>query len=242
MKDLFSGHSKSYAAFRPTYPKELYQFIYGHVHAFDIAWDCGTGNGQAARDLASVFTRVFATDISAAQLKNAVRAENIVYAEGEATDLPDQSVDLITVAQAIHWFDQDRFFREVKRVGKKEAVLAVWGYSLPGIASEIDILMNDFYSGVVGPFWDPERKLVDDHYRSISFPFREIGTPSFRFSAFWTCDDFQGYLNTWSAVQHYQQAKGENPVDRIIRPIQVLWGDGRRPVTFPLFLRLGRMT
>jgi len=242
-KDRFSAHSKQYATFRPTYPKELYDFIFTHVKKFNNAWDCGTGNGQVARDLSSRFKNVFATDISEGQLANAYQANNIFYSKaGETTNFPDQSIDLITVAQAIHWFDIPKFYEEVKRVAGPDALLAVWGYSLLNITPEIDELILHFYTQTVGPYWDVERKLIDQQYKTIPFPFVEIPAPEFKFSFDWTLNEFEGYINTWSSVQKYIKANQVNPVDELIKKIRPLWKNKRQRINFPLFLRLGKLS
>jgi SAM-dependent methyltransferase len=242
VKDRFSSHARQYAAFRPTYPGELYDFIYRHLNYFTTAWDAGTGNGQVARELARKFASVMATDISPQQLKNAYQADNIFYSlASEKTPFPDKTFDLITVAQAIHWFDVNQFYREVRRVAKPNAIVAVWGYGLLSTVPEIDSCLRHFYTEVVGPYWDKERRLVDEHYRTLSFPFDELETPAFRFSFRWTLDEFQGYLATWSSVQKYKAEKGINPVESFIEEIKPSWKEETQIVNFPLFLRMGRI-
>ncbi len=242
MKDRFSSHAVQYAAFRPTYPRELYDFIFGHLDHYDIAWDAGTGNGQVARDLAIKFTWVKATDISPQQLKNAYPANNISYSlAAEATQFPDKTFDLITVAQAIHWFNLIPFYAEVRRVAKPHALLAVWGYGLLRIVPKIDSALDHFYKAIVGPYWDKERKLIDEHYRTLPFPFDEIESPGFPFSFRWTLDEFQGYLSTWSSVQKYKTDKGVDPVESFIEEIRPVWKGEVQTVKFPLFLRMGRI-
>lgn len=242
MKDRFSGHAPQYAAFRPHYPKELYDFIFRHVTNFDLAWDAGTGNGQAAVVLARHFMKVHATDISKKQLEHAVLHPSINYAEeGYSTSLPDHSVDLITVAQAIHWFDRQKFYDEAKRVGKPGAIIAVWGYGLLEVDKAIDLLISAFYVSVVGSYWDPERKHIDQHYAHIEFPFHEIPSPAFTMKFEWTLAELEGYLTTWSAVQKYWKEVDENPVPGLIAEFQPRWGSGKRAVRFPLFLRIGRI-
>jgi SAM-dependent methyltransferase len=242
MKDRFSSYATQYAAFRPTYPGELYDFIFRQLNHFTAAWDAGTGNGQVARDLAGKFTRVMATDISLQQLKNAYPAANIFYSQAtEATHFPDKTFDLITVAQAIHWFDVNQFYAEVRRVAKPGAVLAVWGYGLLSMGPEIDSHVQHFYTAVVGPYWDNERRLIDEHYRTLPFPFDEIESPAFPFSFRWTLDEFKGYLATWSSVQKYQAEKGVNPVESFIEEIRPAWKEEIQTVNFPLFLRIGRI-
>lgn len=241
-KDRFSNHARQYAAFRPTYPKELYDFIFNHVKKFDKAWDAGTGNGQVARDLSTKFKKVVATDISEKQLTNAFPADNIFYSvAGEETTLPDKQIDLITVAQAIHWFDIPKFYREVNRVASNDAVLAVWGYSLLTISPEIDKILTHFYTHVVGPYWDKERKLIDEQYKTIPFLFEEIATPEFNFSFDWTLAELEGYLTTWSSVQKFIQANRHNPVDDFMQEIEQFWKRDKMTIHFPLFLRLGKI-
>lgn len=241
-KDRFSQHARQYATFRPTYPKALYDFIFSHTKKFDAAWDCGTGNGQVARDLVLKFKKVYATDISEKQLANAYQAPTIFYStSGEATNFPDHQFDLITVAQAIHWFDIPKFYEEVKRVATNDAVLAVWGYSLLSISPAMDEIVNHFYTQVVGTYWDAERKLIDQQYKTIPFPFEEIETREFKFSVDWTLEEFRGYISTWSAVQKYIGADQLNPVDDFMKAIRPLWNDERQTINFPLFMRLGRV-
>ena len=242
MKDLFSQHSELYAQFRPTYPNELYEFIFSHVNNFETAWDCGTGNGQSARVLSGKFKKVFATDISANQIEQAHMADTIFYSVcGEKTSFADSSIDLVTVAQAIHWFNLEAFYEEVNRVTKSNAVLAVWGYSLLSIDPEIDSLLQNFYRNVVGTYWDKERQLVDKQYKTIPFPFKEMTTPTFEFHFDWTIEQLKGYLTTWSAVRKYIQANEINPVIKLIEDITPLWKGESMRITFPLFLRMGRV-
>ncbi len=241
-KDLFSNQANQYATFRPTYPTELYDFIFRHVQNFGTAWDAGTGNGQVARDLSKHFEKVIGSDISAKQLENAYQAENIFYFQtGETIMFSSKRFDLICVAQAIHWFDREKFYTEVKRVAKPNAVVAVWGYGLLSVNSEIDILINDFYVNIIGSYWDKERKLVDEEYKTISFPFSEIDSPTFSFSFPWTLEELQGYLNTWSSVQKYIHEHNSNPVENLISKVQPLWELEKMEIKFPLFLRLGRV-
>lgn len=242
MKDLFSNHSKQYAQFRPVYPDSLYKFIFSHVNEFNTAWDCGTGNGQAAQALATTFKTVLATDISVEQMNNAHKANNILYSVGgEQTTFPDQSINLVTVAQAIHWFDRTKFYQEVVRVAKPGAIFAVWGYGLLRINNSIDPLIQSFYTNKIGSYWDKERHLIDEHYKTILFPFEEIKAPEFNFSLLWTREQLQGYLATWSAVQKYLHTNKTNPVIPLMEEIKQHWLQDTMTITFPLFLRLGRV-
>lgn len=240
-KDLFSNHANQYAAFRPTYPKELYDFIFNCVKSFETAWDAGTGNGQVARDLSKKFAKVFATDISAKQIENAYQGKNIFYSQaGETASFPENSFDLICVAQAIHWFDREKFYDEVRRVAKADGIIAVWGYGLLSVSPKIDLLIRDFYISIIGSYWDKERRLVDEEYKTIFFPFAEIKTPEFSFSFHWTLVELQGYLNTWSSVQKFIRENKSNPVDSLINQIKTLWSSEKMKIIFPLFLRLGK--
>lgn len=242
-KDLFSGHSKIYAAFRPTYPEELYQFIFKHVARKSVAWDCATGNGQAAQRLAKDFKKVFATDISQKQLDQAAQAENIFYSvsKAEETSFPDNQFDLITVGQAIHWINTNDFYQEAIRTSKPDGILAVWGYSLLTINPEIDKLIQDFYTNVVGKYWDQARKLVDEKYKNIPFPFEVIPTPEFSLNVNWTIDHLAGYLTSWSATQKYIETHSVNPVPELVERIKPIWKDEIKSASFPLFLKLGKI-
>lgn len=241
-KDYFSGHSKLYATFRPTYPEALYEFIFKHVKQFDTAWDCATGNGQVAHVLTKHFKQVFASDISSEQIKHAHQKKNIVYKvePAEQTSFANNQFDLITVAQAMHWLQPEDFFHEVMRVAKPRAILAVWGYANCFVNSEIDKHFVHFYQHIVGPYWDKARVLIEQHYQPISFPFEEIPSPQFQIQVNWNLEQFAGYITTWSATQKYIQTNGVNPVPQFIERIKPYWKN-EMPVTFPIFLRLMRV-
>ena len=241
-KDFFSDHSKLYATFRPTYPKELYDFIYSHTKTFDTAWDCATGNGQVASILTTKFKTVFATDISEQQLAHAVKADSIFYSvqPAEKVNFETHSIDLITVAQALHWINTERFYSEVNRVAKRQAIIALFGYSVCTINPLIDKLLHDFYTNKVGPFWDEARKIIDQEYSDIPFPFKEISSPKFFIKVHWSAEHFAGYLTSWSATQKFIHTHGYNPVPEFTASVESLW-KGELEVKFPLFLRLGRL-
>lgn len=242
-KDLFSQQAAIYAKYRPVYPVALYDHLSALVTDHSTAWDCATGNGQAAVELTRFFDQVFATDISEKQLQQATPHEKITYyiAPAHASGLPDKSVDLITVAQAYHWFDFEAFHKEVVRVAKPGAVVAVWGYSLIQSADAIlNTLIHDFYKQKTGPYWDAERKYVDDHYATVPFPYREFPAPIFRIGVQWTKEDLAGYFNTWSSMQHFMKANGYNPVDALAETIKSVWPEEEaRSFYFPLFVRAG---
>lgn len=242
MKDNFSQQAVAYAQYRPGYPIGLFDFIFQFVKEKNTAWDCGTGNGQAAKVLSTQFKKVIATDISQKQIENAYKSENIFYeiTPAEKTRLADNSIDLITIAQAIHWFKFDAFYAEVNRVAKPQAVIAVWMYDLLQISKEIDQLIHDYHFITLENYWDAERKYVDDCYSSIPFPFEEIKTPAFYMELNWSLKDLTGYFNTWSALQKFIAANALNPVDALIEKISPFWGKKeKRKIFFPLHLRLG---
>lgn len=242
--DNFSERAKTYSKFRPVYPENLYNFIYSHIETFDSVWDCGTGNGQVAVELSKKFNKIFATDISDAQLAESTPKLNIFYSNvrAEKTDFPDNSFDLITVAQAYHWFDQRAFLTEAKRVAKPNGILAVWGYNLLKINPEIDDMIRNFHDNTVGDYWNPERKIVDDNYEHILFMKDEIVVPQFEITTEWKFEQLIGYLTSWSAVNNYQKSTGQNPIELIEPKLAKVWGNKETyPVKFPLFLRLGRM-
>jgi hypothetical protein len=244
MKDRFSSDSKGYATFRPGYPKELVDFVLAHTAARDRAWDCGTGNGQLAAMLAPHFKRVDATDISTHQLSQATALPNIHYSPqpAEKTDFPDGAFDLITVAQAIHWFDFERFYAEVKRVAKAHSMIAVIGYPLFSINSQVDQVIHWLYYEILYDHWDKERRYLDEDYKTIPFPFTEIPAPRFESKYDWNFDQLIGYLNTWSAVKNYIKANGSNPLEIIAKDLQSAWGnETTHPAKFPMIVRLGKI-
>jgi SAM-dependent methyltransferase len=186
---------------------------------------------------------VTATDPAEAQLRSAMAHERVTYkvAPAEQTDLASASVDLITVAQALHWFDFERFYGEVLRVMKPGGVMAAWGYGLHRISADVDPLLQHYYSDVVGPYWPPERQHIDARYRSIPFPFPEIEAPAFAMETEWTLDELMGYLGTWSATQRYVQAQGHDPLPSLRERLQSLWGAPplARRVSWPIYFRVG---
>ena len=243
-KDYFSKQAEVYAAFRPAYPEALYQFLFSHLKAKDVAWDCATGNGQVAQRLATHFARVYATDISAEQLSHAYRADNISYsvAPAEKTDFAADQFDLITVAQALHWFDLPRFYDEARRTANARALLAVWGYSLLKVDPLVDPLFEDFYYNKIGHYWDPARRLVENSYAGVAFPFEEIKCPDFYIRVHWSLDQFCGYVSSWSATQKYIRERGTDPVNDLRDTLRPAWtGQETKLVTFPVFMRLGRI-
>lgn len=243
-KDYFSAHATDYAKYRPRYPAALFEYLASIASQHERAWDCATGNGQAAHGLAPFFEQVIATDASESQLRSALRHEKISYRLATAghTDIEAMSVDLVTVAQALHWFDLDAFYREVKRVLKGSGVLAVWAYNLLEIEPEIDAKVNEFYGEMVGPYWPPERRLIEDGYRSLAFPFRELSPPPVHMDARWSLSELTGYLRTWSATKQFIHARGFDPVTELENELRSIWGapEELKQVRWPLSLRVGK--
>ncbi len=244
MKDNFSAQASLYSQYRPTYPNSLYEFIYKLVPGKDYAWDCATGNGQIATELAKVFKKVAATDISAKQLAGAKQYENIQYLleSAEHSSFPDSSFDLITVGQAIHWFNFDNFYSEVHRTLKPGGIIALIGYPLMQIDSNVDRVIEYFYNTILNDYWDDERRYIDQQYQTIPFPFNEIKTPEFLMQLRWDVNGLIGFLNTWSAVQHYIRQHNNNPVDLNADQLKAAWGNEiAKEVTFKLLVRIGKV-
>ena len=244
--DKFSAQSKLYKKFRPKYPKELYYEILKYVENKEVCWDCGTGNGQVACELSRYFKKVYATDISQQQIEKAEKRENITYRleRAEKTSFDDNTFDLITVGQAIHWFDLNPFNQEVKRVSKNRGIIGVWGYGLLRITKDVDEIIDEFYYKIIGNYWNAERKHVDHKYEAIPFDFNEKNLKkSFSIKTNWDLNHLEGYLNSWSSVQNYQfEHKGENPVNELMDKIKSKWKVADvKSVNFPLFVRIGRI-
>lgn len=243
MKDNFSTQSVQYSQYRPYYPSEMIAYIVSFVQNKDTALDVATGNGQVAGELAKYFSQVYGTDISQKQLENAVKADSIIYKteSAEQTSFGESQFDLVTVAQAIHWFDFDAFYKEVYRILKPNGIFAVLGYGLFNATGEADKLLKHFYYDITGPYWDAERRYLDENYETIPFPFEEVEVMQFTNEFTWTFEQLTGYLETWSAVQHYIKKNDSNPVDVIRDELKEYWEKGDRKVTFPLLLRIGKL-
>lgn len=244
-KDHFSKQADDYAKYRPVYPATLFKYLASQAKERKLACDCGTGSGQAALGLAAHFDRVIATDPSAAQIQNAVSHPKVLYkaAPAEKTDIADGTVDLIAVAQALHWFDLDHFYAEARRVLKPAGVMAAWCYGLNEIESGIDEIVRRYYRDVVGPYWPPERRLIDERYRTIPFPIAELVPPAFHMEADWTLDEYLGYLGTWSATQRYRQQQGTDPLPALRAELLHAWSapQAKRVVKWPIHLRIGKV-
>ncbi|NIX76211.1 class I SAM-dependent methyltransferase [Microvirga terricola] len=244
-KDHFSTSSAGYAIYRPTYPRELVDYLADLCTATDVALDVGCGTGQLSVLLADRFKRVIATDASAQQIEKAGPHERVEYrvAPAESSGLADHSVDLITAAQAAHWFDLPAFYAEARRVGKAGAVLALISYGVVQADTDIDPVIQHFYKAVLGPYWPPERRHVEMGYRSLDFPFEELTTPPMAIEVAWRASDFTGYVDTWSAVRAIEKVLGRAPIEAFERELIAAWGDPetRRIIRFPLSLRVTKL-
>lgn len=240
-KDHFSAQSAGYARHRPQYPPELFDFLAG-LGGRRLAWDCATGSGQAAIALAMHFDRVIATDASRAQVDAATAHPEVSYRVTTAEDsgIDADTVDLVTVGQALHWFDISRFFAEASRVLVPGGSVAAWCYELCTVSPECDAVVGRLYDEIVAPFWPPERRLIEERYASIRFPGTEIDAPAFEMTVRWTVDDMLGYLRTWSASQHYLREHGDDPVGQVEAALRKAWGPAPRTVSWPLTVRASR--
>lgn len=244
--DHFSAVASGYASYRPQYPAALFEYLAGLTDPRALAWDCAAGSGQATLSLVPWFDHIVATDASATQLAAAPAHPKISYrvAPAEASGLADASVNLVTVAQAAHWFDLERFYAEVRRASAPQAIIAMWCYGLHRMGADIDDVIDAFYTDVIGAYWPPERRLIEEGYRTMPFPFDELSPPSFDMTARWTLPQLLGYLRTWSAVDRYRAAHSEDPVIALSHELASRWGDAdmQREVRWPLAMRVGRVS
>ena len=240
-KDHFSAQSAGYARHRPHYPAALFEYLAG-LGGRHLAWDCATGNGQAAIALAAHFDRVVATDASRTQVEAALEHPGVTYrvAAAEDSGLDAGTVDLVTVGQALHWFDIPRFFAEAARVLVPGGHVAAWCYEVCTVSPECDAAVSRLYDDIVAAFWPPERRLVEEAYAGIAFPGAEIDAPPFEMNVRWTAADMLGYLRTWSACQHYLREHGDDPVGQVEEELRKAWGPAPRTVRWPLTVRVSR--
>jgi len=241
--DHFSVDADGYAKFRPRYPDALFDFLAREAPARDAAWDAGTGNGQAAVGLARWFGHVTATDASAAQIEHATPHPRVSYrvSPAEVSGLESASVDLVAVAQAVHWFNLERFWAEARRVLRPRGTIAIWTYLLFEITPEIDEIVRRFYGGIVGPYWPPERRLTEQRYQTIEFPFVEFNAPDFMIEQMMTLDDVAGYIRTWSATQAFMKHHHKDPVDALVTELTRAWvPEQERRARWPVAMRVGR--
>ncbi len=240
MKDNFSHNSGNYAQFRPSYPDEVFAFLDSILTGRERVWDCATGTGQVAGKLVNLFEMVEATDLSESQLKSAVSHPKIQYSQqiAEETNFPDQYFDCITVGQAIHWFDFEKFYAEANRVLKPNGLLLVLGYGNIQTGNKaVQQVIEKLYSEILDEYWDPERKYIDEDYQTIPFPFEEMNHPEFEIQNTWNREQLLGYLNTWSAVKHYIDKHQINPIDLILPTLPDFV---KIEISFPVLLRIGK--
>ena len=241
-KDHFSHDSSSYSKHRPGYPDSLFSYLSLISRQHQKAWDCATGSGQSAMQLAKYFQTVIATDASESQIKKAYRQENIHYtvAAAESSAIKNSSLDLITVAQALHWFDIPAFTTEIERTLKPGGILAAWSYNLLKVNPDVDEYITYLYGKLLAQYWPAERKIVENAYKSINFPFEELAAPEFNMTIQWTFEQIIKYISTWSAVNAYIKTNDQNPVDVIYGDLLNAWGDidQKKLVTWPLTVRV----
>lgn len=244
-RDHFSEHAPDYSRYRPLYPETLFDELSDLTPTRNLAWDCGTGNGQAAVTLARSFRNVVGTDASREQVQNASPHPRVDYRvePAEESSLPNASVDLITVGTAVHWFDFDRFYAEVRRVGRPGGVLAVWTYHLPVIRPEVDEQIRRIYWELLAGYWPERIRYLEEHYTTLPFPFKEIPLRSFQMRASWTLDEMLGFLSSWSAIRRYVDDHGPKSSSRLAEGLADSWGDPDRrlEITWPLYTRVGRL-
>jgi ubiquinone/menaquinone biosynthesis C-methylase UbiE len=244
-QDLFSKQAEIYAKSRPRYPKELYEYLAGLTPSHDIAWDCATGNGQAAVALSGYFKEVIATDASESQIQHAEKQPNITYrvATAEDSGIESDSIDLVTVATALHWLDLDEFFKEVDRVAKPGCVFAAWSYFEVKWPEGMEDIIIDLGANILKGYWAKSLKKVEHKYEDIPFPFEEIKTPYFEIRVNWTLEELRAYLYSMSSTQNYINANNKSPIDLIESRLQQAWGNPqvKKELVFPLVMRVGRV-
>jgi len=244
--DHFSSVAKDYAAFRPQYPAELFEWLAAACPKHEVAWDCACGSGQASGSLAAHFDWVVGTDASLIQVSSAEETAKTRFtvAASELVPLATGSVDLVAVAAALHWFASETFFDEVHRVVRAGGVFAAWSYGMPKIDSgDVESVVYGFIDGPLGPYWPPEIRMVLDGYASIALPFDELVAPAFELRVEWPLERFLGFARTWSAVGRYVEERGEDPVVKLAAELEDFWGSSDKPlpVSYRLDLRVGRV-
>jgi ubiquinone/menaquinone biosynthesis C-methylase UbiE len=246
VKDLFSKQSDVYSKFRPDYPSELFEYILQFVKERNTAWDCGTGNGQAAKILSLYFNKVEASDISKEQLDKAVKKNSIHYivSPAESTPYPDNNFDLITIATAYHWFKWDAFQKEAQRVGRNGAVIAAWAYNMVQFEDDaVNKILHHFYNNIVYAYWDSGRRHVETSYKNVPFNFEPLPTKDFYIHLEWSLEQLTGYLESWSAVQTFIIQNNTNPIELMNDQLKNVWKEGTtKKLQFPVFLKIGRIS
>jgi SAM-dependent methyltransferase len=244
--DHFSAVAAGYAQFRPRYPHALFEFVASLVARHNRAWDCGAGTGQATLELADWFHEVCATDVSPEQIALAPAHPRITWqvAPAESTGLRARSVDLVAVAQALHWFDHRSFYNEVRRVAAPRAAIAAWTYGAPVMEGAVGASLTRFAQESLRSYWPPERRYVDDEYRTIPFPFERVAAPRLELRDHWGRARVLGYTRTWSATVRYQQQHERDAVQQLEDALETLWPNEseERAIVWPLIVLAGRIT
>lgn len=244
-KDYFSAQSKEYSLYRPKYPAELFEYLSSIAPEHELAWDCATGNGQAAVGLVPFFKKIIATDASPKQLEYAISEPAITYkrALAEESGLPSESVDLLTVATAIHWIDTERFYPEVRRILKPRGVIAVWLYDHCRIEENIDLISIEYSENTVGQYWPIENRKAWDFEKSVDFPFEKISAPEFLLKVNWDLNEYLKYLHTWSSTQNYIAKTGKDPIEDLRKKLKDTWKNEneKKEVTWKLVMKVGRV-
>jgi SAM-dependent methyltransferase len=244
-RDHFSKQAKVYSQHRPGYPAALFEYLATLASSHDLAWDCGTGNGQAALELAKLFRQVIATDASSEQIEHAFPHERVDYRveKSEHTSIEAGTVDLITVGTAVHWFDFEGFYAEVRRVAKRNAILAVWTYHLPKIEPKVDQWLEELLRVTLKDYWPDRFRYVDERYRTLPFPFQEIHPPQFAMETQWDLDCLGGFVASWSGTRRFIDALGYKPFENQIDQLRKIWGDETQEklMKWSLHFRVGRI-
>jgi len=243
-EDHFSSRAETYVRYRPTYPEQLYTYLASSAPHRRLAWDCGTGNGQAALGLAEHFDRIVATDASADQITRALYHTRVEYsvARAECAGLENRSAALVTVAVAVHWFDLDQFYAEVRRVLSPQGLIAVWCYSLPEIEPAIDRILERYLRETLSGYWPDRFRYVHEQYQTLPFPFEELTPPKFTMETIWDLAQVLGFLHSWSGTANYEKQRGQSPIELILPQLIEAWGAvGERSLQWNLFVRVGQV-
>lgn len=240
---LFSDKSDLYASARPHYPADVFDYLANLCSETQLAWDCGCGSGQAAIDLVTRFGSVYASDVSKEQIANAKQHPRIDYnvTSSECTEILDKSVDLVCVAQALHWFDYATFWPEVTRVLKPGGLFSAFAYKLPSIDSQIDKLIQQQIMEVIEPYWAPQNQLIADDYRDITFPFKKIDAPKFHMQTNWNLDELFAVIHTFSATRRCMDKLGDAFFKQAYLATKEKWGNQqtKRKIDFDFVFYVG---
>jgi SAM-dependent methyltransferase len=245
--DYFSAQASEYVKYRPRYPEALFEYLATTTPDHELAWDCGTGNGQVALSLTAYFQQIYATDASEKQINHALPHDRIRYSvtPAEQTEVPTNSIDLITVGQALHWFNLEQFYQEARRVLKPSGAIAIWCYgfsTIPEATEQLNQALQEYYQAVEA-FWPAQRQLVQQQYQTIAFPFAELSPPSFLMSSEWNVEQLIGYLGTWSATQKFIEQQGIDAIAKLSHHLTSAWGSPQDPklIHWPIYLRVGKL-